>query len=212
MTNTNLTDAILATLPASRQGLFNPWADRCPQDTEFNGPEARRARLAAHLGCDARLIIVGEFNGHLGARHSGVPFTCERQLLKGGLPRIAREEHRLTKAATPMVEPSAVIVWRNLFELGIEETTILWNVLPMHPHRPGKIHSNRYPTPSELKIGYPALEMITQAYPAARFVALGKVPLAALEAVGAQNIIMATHPGHGEGESFSKVLDGLPAG
>jgi uracil-DNA glycosylase len=207
MTNTNLTDAILATLPASRQGLFNPWADRCPQDTPINGPEARTKRLAAHMDCQAKLIVVGEFNGHLGARHSGIPFTSERQLLKGGLPRIPREESRLTTAATPMVEPTATIVWRALFEHKIAETTILWNLLPMHSYRPGKTNTNRYPSPSELKIGYPAIELLAKAYPDARFIALGKTITSALEMlIGGSRVVQATHPGHGGGESFAKAL------
>lgn len=200
---------ILETLPPSKPGLFNPFADRCPQDTEFNGPEARKARLAAHMDCEAKLIVVGEFQGHLGSRHTGIPFTSERQLLKGGMPRIPKEDHRLTTAPTVKNEPSAQIVWRALTEQGLASETILWNVLLLHPYKPGNINSNRYPSPAELRIGYPGLKMLVEAFPTARYVALGKSAKEALDAVGAKDVIMATHPGHGGGESFSQAVSAI---
>ena len=58
-----LAEELIATLPAGLSGLFNPWRDACPFDTDENGPEARISRLARHLECDARLVLVGEAPG-----------------------------------------------------------------------------------------------------------------------------------------------------
>ncbi|HYY76505.1 MAG TPA: hypothetical protein VE644_09330, partial [Gaiellaceae bacterium] len=87
------------------------------------GAPLRRERLAAYLEerGEARYILVGEAAGYRGARVSGVPFTSERQL-SGRAPG----------------EASATIVHRILAELGVEEDVLLWNLVPTHPHLPGR--------------------------------------------------------------------------
>src|SRR5213592_1554844 len=87
----------------------------------------RRRRLADYLDArrDATILLVGEAAGYRGARVSGLPFTSERQLSGRG-----------------PAEASATIVHRVLAELGIEESVLLWNVVPTHP---GSATSNRAP-------------------------------------------------------------------
>src|SRR5688572_32519684 len=102
----------------------------------------RRERLAAYLEerRAARLLLVGEAAGYRGARVSGVPFTSERQLT-GGDP----------------AEASATIVHRVLAELELEENVLLWNLVPTHPHLPGRPWTNRRPTRGEIAAGRPFL-------------------------------------------------------
>ena len=141
MSNNKLAKLLTDTLPSGRPTLFNPWRDHCTDDKPYNGPDAKLARLAAHLDCDPEFILCGEAPGYLGCRLSGIAFTSESLLLDGEIPRISPMSHRLRKA---------------LYELGIEERTILWNALQMHPHRPGKEQSNRTPTSAEIEVGKPA--------------------------------------------------------
>ena len=89
------------------------------------GAGVRRERLRAYLESrrDAPLLLVGEAAGYRGARISGIPFTSERQL-----------------TGTGPAEASATIVHRVLAELGLEDSVLLWNVVPTHP---GTESSNR---------------------------------------------------------------------
>src|SRR3954468_13050681 len=91
------------------------------------GAGVRRERLRAYLESrrDAPLLLVGEAAGYRGARVSGIPFTSERQL-----------------TGTGPAEASATIVHRVLAELGLEDSVLLWNVVPTHP---GTESSNRPP-------------------------------------------------------------------
>jgi hypothetical protein len=130
-----LANWLIETLPSNRPDLFNPWRNRCSFDTPTNGPEARLVRLAAHLDCDARWILVGEAPGYQGCRYTGVAFTSERLLLEGQVPRQSVPEGRLLIRDRPFSEPSATLVYRALYQSGIAETAVLWNALQLHPHR-----------------------------------------------------------------------------
>jgi uracil-DNA glycosylase len=61
-----------------------------------------------------------------------------------------------------------------LYELGIEQRTLPWNALQLHPHKPAKVWSNRPPLLDELRQGAPALAVLMQAIPKAQWVAVGK--------------------------------------
>ena len=68
--------------------VFNPWTDRNADDRGRNGPRARRERLAAHLNVEATHLLIGEAPGYQGCRISGIPFTSERLLIAGEIPRL----------------------------------------------------------------------------------------------------------------------------
>src|SRR5581483_4560884 len=127
---------LVETLAAARIGeTFNQYSDS----------QLRRERLAAYLTSrqDARYVLVGEAAGYRGARVSGVPFTSERQLTGSG-----------------PAEATATIVHRVLAELGLEDDVLLWNVVPTHPHEPGRPYSNRRPTREETRACLPLLESV----------------------------------------------------
>src|SRR5436190_20817725 len=99
------------------------------------GAAARRQRLLTYLEAreNAPLLLIGEAAGHRGARISGIPFTSERQLTGRG-----------------PAEATATIVHRTLAELGLEQEALCWNVVPTHPHLPGRPASNRRPSRAEI--------------------------------------------------------------
>ncbi len=149
-----------------------------------DGPGAamRRERLSAYLESrsDAPLLLVGEAAGYRGARVSGVPFTSERQLSGEG-----------------PAEATATIVRRVLAELELEEETLCWNVVPTHPHLPGRPETNRRPTRVEIHASAPFLRELARGR---RVLAVGRVAQAVL---GAPYV---RHPSHGGATDFRRGL------
>jgi hypothetical protein len=190
-------------------GLFNPWRDRCPHDAAGNGPAEKLARLAQHLDCEPEFILTGEAPGYQGCRYSGIAFTSERLLGEGAIPRIPASPGRLSTRRLPFSEPSATIVWKTLYRLGIAERTILWNAMQLHPHRPDELWSNRTPAPEEISLGEPALRMLVEAFPKAKIVAVGKKAEGLLSEMGVKVAGAVRHPANGGATEFANGLQAL---
>ena len=60
MSNNKLAKLLTDTLPSGLPNLFNPWRERCTDDEPCNGPDAKLARLAAHLDCEPEFVLCGE--------------------------------------------------------------------------------------------------------------------------------------------------------
>lgn len=206
MTKIILARRLVETLPSGSSGLFNPWRDCCPHDAAGNGPAEKLDRLALHLDCDPEFILAGEAPGYAGCRYSGIAFTSERLLGEGAIPRIPVLSGRLSTRRLPFSEPSATIVWKTLYRLGIAERTILWNALQLHPHRPDELWSNRTPTPAEIRLGEPALRMLIEAYPKARIIAVGKKSEGLLLGMGIPTAGSVRHPANGGATEFAAGL------
>jgi uracil-DNA glycosylase len=148
------------------------------------GAAVRRERLRAYLESrrDAPLLLVGEAAGYRGARISGIPFTSERQLTGAG-----------------PAEASATIVHRVLAELGLENSVLLWNVVPTHP---GTESSNRPPHRDEIVGGLPFARELARSR---RMIAVGRLAEAAL---GAPYV---RHPSRGGAQAFRAGLRRLLA-
>jgi hypothetical protein len=212
MSNTELAKRLTDTLKSTfSKELFNPWRDRCADCLPCNGPDVKLARLAAHLACEPDFILCGEAPSHRGCRHSGIAFTSECQLLDERIPRIPKMNHRLTSGANPYFERSAKIVWDELYELGIEKRTILWNALPMHPHRLEDPQSNRTPTSAELKIGKLALQKLVEEFPSAKVVAVGRKAEGLLKWMNIPRTYVH-HPARGGKTAFERELKRFVSG
>ncbi len=164
---------LVGALARARIGVtFNQYADS----------ELRRGRLTAYLErrAGAHYVLVGEAAGYRGARISGVPFTSERQLSGSGPG-----------------EATATIVQRTLAELELADEVLLWNVVPTHPHHPGRPESNRPPTKSEVR---EAMCLLEQLAVRRRTFAVGRVAHAVL---GGTYI---RHPSHGGAAAFRAGL------
>jgi hypothetical protein len=120
---------------------------------------------------------VGEAAGYRGARISGIPFTSERQLTGRG-----------------PAEATATIVHRVLAELGLEDSVLLWNVVPTHP---GTASTNRRPTRAEIDAALPFLRQLTSGR---RTIAVGRVASAVLDGP------YVRHPSHGGAQAFRAGL------
>jgi hypothetical protein len=147
-----------------------------------HGAARRRERLLAYLESrrEAPLLLVGEAAGYRGARVSGIPFTSERQLTGRG-----------------PAEATATIVRRVLTELGLEEETLCWNVVPTHPHLRGRPETNRRPTRGEVRAARPFLDEVAAGR---TVIAVGRLAQSVLD------VPFVRHPSHGGAAEFRAGL------
>lgn len=186
--------------------VFNPWTERDEaNDGGLNGPAERLQRLRAHLRIDAQRILVGEASGYQGCHVSGIPFTSERVILAGEVPRVRASAARLSLRHIPWSEPSATTVWGTLHALGIAEHTVLWNAFPWHPHEPGRLQSNRTPTHRERAEGLATLTALLEAFPKAQLLAVGRHAELALGQLG-RAATPLRHPSMGGARRFCEGL------
>ena len=149
---------------------------------EGEGAGLRRWRLRTYLDtrADAPILLVGEAAGYRGARVSGIHFTSEHQLTGHG-----------------PAEATATIVHDVLEELGLEESVLFWNLVPTHPHEPGRPDSNRRPTRAEIEAGRPFLEELARGR---RVIGVGRL---AQETLGGPYV---RHPSNGGAAQFRAAL------
>ena len=196
--------------------VFNPWAERDPLDVALGagagapGPDGRLARLRAHFSMTPALVLLGEASGYQGCHFSGMPFTNEKLLLAGRIPRV-HVPARLTTRPRPWCEPSATVVWGTLHALGLAECTVLWNAFAWHPFKPGAPYSNRAPTRDELEAGRPVLDAVLDSFAGARIVAVGKVAERTLRNLGREPDATVRHPSMGGANEFRAGLAALAA-
>jgi uracil-DNA glycosylase len=194
----NLVNEIVAHAAAN---VFNPWSDSDPMDATILEPVRRRQRLVAHFDCSPSFLLVGEAPGYKGCHFSGVPFTSERQLLDGGVPRIECEG-RITTRKRPWTEASATIVWETLHEPELHDRVVMWNAFPWHPHEPGDRHSNRTPTQTELEAGAPILKAVIDHFVGVPVIAVGRQAAAALRKLGVTDHTPVRHPARAGAQLF----------
>lgn len=203
---------LVDSIPTAQEGLFNPWVEQCSEDLTGNEPDVKLQRLVAHLDCDPEFILCGEAAGYQGCRHSGMAFTSERLLLAGSIPRVERPAGRLTSRKLPYSEPSATIVWNTLYRLKIEQRTILWNALQMHPFKTGNTRSNRTPSAAEIALGRPAMKLLVKAFPNAKLVAVGKKAEGLLQEMDIPMAGAVRHPANGGATAFAAGVERLAKG
>ncbi len=203
-------DAFIQLISEPRfSGMFNPWSEN--SDTELN-PEgflARRKRLRLHLSCpDPKILLIGEAAGYQGCRFSGIPFTSERLLLEGGIPRMPLLSTRISVRNRPWSEPSATIVWKTLDALNLSEHAVLSNAVPWHPSGERGPLSNRTPRSNEIETGRPYLKHFLSLFSNVQVVALGKTASASLEALGIHHT-RVRHPAYGGALKFREGVSRL---
>ncbi len=185
----------------SNPRAFNQYRDVDHELDVPNGAEIRRRNLRRYLEIfsGARYVLVGEGAGYAGCRFSGIPFTCEAQLV--GPERLnwtrGQDLARSSTAASLWVERSAKIVWQPLSE---RADCILWNAFPWHPFGEQGPLSNRAPG-QDLGDGLKVLRCFLALFPSARPYAVGRVAERALAKIG-RPAPYIRHPSHGGKRKF----------
>ncbi len=203
-------DAFIQAISLPRfEGMFNPWSDQ--SDTELNpeGALTRRERLRLHLSCpDPQILLIGEASGYQGCKFSGIPFTSERLLMEGRIPRMKKLNSRISTRNRPWSEPSATIVWKTLDGLNLSENAVLSNAVPWHPVGKRGPLSNRTPRPGEIEAGQAYLKYFLGLFPNVPIAALGKTASASLSVLGVHHT-QVRHPAYGGAVKFREGLGRL---
>lgn len=203
----------LLTAPAPAD-CFNPWTADNADDYAPGMSLLRRELLAQHLNVAPRLILVGEAPGYRGCRVSGVPFTSERLIRRGMIPRVS-QAYAVAMGPLPIstcpsgwAEPSASIVWPMLRALDLAESVVLWNACPWHPPMEGRPLTNRAPRRDELDAGLPILARLCDLYPEAAVVAVGDLAVYQLARLklGERCLGRVRHPAYGGAPHFRQQL------
>jgi uracil-DNA glycosylase len=181
--------------------LVNPYAldHEVPELDRSAGSITRALNLLTYLEAHRRprLMLVGEAPGYQGCRFSGIAFTSERSL---------PSERHSSLHPRGWQEPSATIVHRALAELGLEDVTLLWNAVPLHPAGPTPL-SNRAPTKLELAAGAEWLRRLLELVQPQMVVAIGRSAERSLPDAAAS----VRHPAHGGARLFRDGLAKLVA-
>jgi Uracil DNA glycosylase superfamily len=169
------------------------------------GPAIRRANVAAYLEARAGrapLLLIGEAMGYAGGRFTGIAFTAERTLQAWGPPYAATSVR-----PEGWAEQSGTIVHGALAALALEADTVLWNVVPAHPHRPGEPLSNRTPSVGELRAGAEVLGALIERLQPRAIVAVGRSAERALGELGLPSDACVRHPANGGATAFRTGLE-----
>ena len=181
---------------------FNPYSDQCPVWDADNAAEHRLRtlesllRAAEHTDVDA--LWVGQDLGYNGGRRTGLAFTddihvqihCQRWGVSGD---------RTTKGR-PISERSASVIWRALAPL--PQKIFLWNVFPLHPHRPNEAFSNRTHSRKERIVGQEFLQAIIALIKPTKIVAIGTHAYQTVARIDSRSVHRFRHPSYGGQNTF----------
>jgi hypothetical protein len=201
----------LSVLCATRfDHAFNPFADRCAVHDRAKAPERRAENLLALLTvaerCGTRSLWLGRDFGWRGGRRSGLAFTDDLHFSEH-LARFGLESARPVRGP-PMAERTAAAVWDAL--RGMDESFFLWNVFPLHPHKPGSPFSNRAHNAAERAAGEAILSEIVGLLRPERIIAVGRdAERAATRVAPGLARVALRHPSHGGEARFCAQIAAL---
>ena len=192
------------------ENVFNPYSSRCPVHDLKDAPQRRSqvvlSLLEAASERDIEAMWIGRDFGHRGGRRTGLSLTddvrFQKHLKRWGLsfPRPTRPPE--------VAEQTAKIVWQVLSQ--IELPLFLWNVFPLHPHKPDNPFSNRLHNSKERRIGEEFLAELILLLRPRRLIAIGNDAFCTASRLSSrQDVFNVRHPSHGGQIKFLREMHEL---
>lgn len=184
-------------------GVFNPYADRCPIHDVADAPARRANTLLALLEIAVETQIdslwIGRDLGYRGGRRTGLALTDDVHLEIHAM-RWNVSIQRATKG-TMVAERTAAVIWSMLTL--IPAPVFLWNVFPLHPHEPENPLSNRAHKPHERRAGEEILAELIILLQPRRLIAVGNdAEKTAARLAGDTEVVQVRHPSYGGQRDF----------
>lgn len=149
-------------------------------------------------------IIIREAPGYLGIPFSGVPLSSENIIINNDhfLYGTSKGYCRISECETPVYEKTANTIWNILLSYkNIKKNTpLLWNAFPLHPHKPGKLLSNRTPSKHEIdNLSYILRFLLNDLFPSInKVIALGRKTESIIKKIDHNyDYLYIRHPSHG---------------
>lgn len=184
------------------ENVFNPYSDTCEVCDGPDAPAKRRRNLesvlSAAIGGGVDAVWVGLELGHSGGRRTGLPMTDDRRLQAHGA-RFDLAGLESPTVAGRQAEITASAVWEALD--AVQTRVLLWNIFPLHPHKPGASLYNRRHLPVEREIGITILKCLKDQLGDASLIAVGRHAEAALRRAGYPHDAVR-HPAYGGKPEF----------
>lgn len=180
-----------------------------------NAPKIRRENLKRYLESftdKPTIFVVGEAPGPRGCRFSGVPFTCESQLLdktfcfSGKQSSIEKPKIDTKNKKPPFTSNSSKTFWSIMKKH--HQKFFVWNCVPFHPYKPDNILSIRTPTKEEIR-DYSELlkeivEIVTPTHK--NIISVGRKAEKSLNLLNIKSTYVR-HPARGGAKKFSKDIN-----
>ena len=186
---------------------FNPYSNRCPVHDLDDAPRRRSEILLAVLnvasGMDIDALWIGRDLGYRGGRRTGLPLTDDVHF-DAHVARWRLSYDRPTKREA-IAERTAAIAWEVLSQ--IETSVFLWNVFPLHPHKPDSPFSNRPHNSIERRNGEEFLSELILLLRPRRLIAIGNDAFGtARRLASGHEVLQVRHPSYGGKAQFQKQM------
>ena len=188
------------------ENTFNPYSDRCAVHDHDSAPRHRRESLLAILeaasGSEIDSLWIGCDLGYKGGRRTGLALTDDLHLQD----HAARWEVRVEKPTKSIVsECTAAAVWSVLNR--IEVRVFLWNVFPLHPHKPCDQFTNRAHNSREGRAGEELLCELVRLLDPRRLIAVGNDAASVAGRLrGNHEVLRVRHPSYGGRKKFLEQM------
>lgn len=196
----------------SFENTFNPYSSRCPVYDLCDAPQRRSQILLSVLnvaldrGVDS--VWIGRDLGHRGGRRTGLPLTDDVHF-KMHLKRWGLSFKRPTQGRE-VPEGTAKIAWTVLSQIELPVFPFLWNVFPLHPHKPGSPFSNRPHYSTERRCGKELLTQLICLLRPRRLIAIGKDAFTTTDRLFPQHdVVKVRHPSFGGKQEFLRKIQEL---
>ena len=187
----------------SLENTFNPYSNRCNVHDMDDAPSLRLQTLQSMLDVATRRNIdsiwIGRDFGYRGGRRTGLAFTDDAHIHEHA-KRWELTIQRPTKGEV-IAERTAAVIWSVLSH--IKASVFLWNVFPLHPHKPDNPFSNRSHNALERKIGEEFLAQLILLLKPCQLIAIGNDAARTGHRLSYQHkVIQVRHPSYGGQTQF----------